>query len=167
MSFTLDQAEKVLKALATAHTAAPNHEKIHYASFLAPFLHYKQLVELGCHLSRRAFTNARRHAQEKGAGTFPSAPSLPPSKSPLTSSQVDILKEFLLAHSSPAANRTVKIDKKDVPVMNLDATIAELHRNWLLIHPNLMRSQSTFRQRVKKLKIFHSPRQQGTDLCPT
>jgi len=32
MSFTLDQAEKVIRAVATAHIAALNHQKLRYAS---------------------------------------------------------------------------------------------------------------------------------------
>lgn len=130
-------AQRLVSQIAALHTSANPHEKIIYASLVSTLIKRNDLIQFGFHLSEHAFAKARRYAREYGPGVPHSKPVQPQSKQSPSSAQLDSLKEFLLVHSSPAANRTVLIESMATPVHNLDATISGLFRAWKVIHPTL------------------------------
>ena len=94
-------AQRLVRQIAALHTNANPNEKIVYASLVSTLFKRNHLMQFGFHLSEHAFSNARKYAREHGPGVPRPKPIQPDSKKPASTTQLDLLKEFLLLHSSP------------------------------------------------------------------
>ncbi len=158
----------VIDAVRQAAARAPDHLKPTYLSLLAPSLSNAQLAALSVHASPRSLAHARSHSHQHGAGAMPPKPMQPASQQPIPAPVQTELRHFLLAHSQPAANRTGKEqcgkEQPAVPIHQLEASVAELHRVWQGEEGRRRMVYSTFRREVRRLRVFKHARKQ-TDMC--
>ena len=161
----------IIDAVKQASERAPDHMKPTFLSLLAPSLSNAQLTSLAVHASSRSLAHARSHARQHGAGSMPPKPIQPASKQPIPAHVQTELRQFLIDHSQPAANRTGKErcgkDQPAVPIYQQDGSVAELYRQWKKKEEGEERRAvvySTFRKEVRKMRIFKQARKK-TDMC--
>lgn len=159
----------VLQAIQRAHALAPDHFKPTFLSLVAPHFSTQLLSSaFGFQASTRSFATARRHARVRGAGALPPKPQLPPRRQPLTPTEQQELRRFLLAHSQPSAYLTCKLTKNKsapaVPVQLLEEDVKALHERWVRENHQPRMTYDCFRKQVKALRQFKKGRKQ-TDMC--
>jgi hypothetical protein len=125
------------------------------------------LANFGFRCSQKAYANARRHAQNHGAGAPLPKPPQPVQKQPLSPSQQQSIIQFLTEKSQPAANRTVTHNKSVIPVQCYNMPVSHLYSEYLQYslaqNPPLKHiSVSTFRKYIPKQ--FKRAKKK-TDMC--
>lgn len=155
----------IIANIKAATTQCSDRETPRFVSLISNNFTRKQLETLGFHVSKQSFAAGNRHGRNHGPGA-PVQMYQPNDTRTLTSDELYELKQFLIEHSQPAANRCTVLGNQVVPTRYLDRAIAELHRLWLSTQHRTV-GKTQFRKAIKRFRQFKRPHLRGTDMCKT
>lgn len=154
-----DKLEKLLSYLKHNHANEENYQKRRWISLLTPIFTRKELVNRGFKVSKESFAKARKLTKALVPGTRVIETRGRPIKA--TENLRQSIEQFLKRNSYPAANRTVKKNKKIIPVRYVKAGFKALFAKFASETKSTVK-YTTFRDNVPK---YFKKARKSTDMC--
>jgi hypothetical protein len=154
-----EKLEKLIDYVRVNHSIEQPYKQRRWISLLSPLFTRNELINRGFVVSKASFAKANKHANEFGPGIdIPEKRGRPIKATHELKSDID---KFLKKNSYPAANRSVKIDHKVIPVRHLNAGFKHLFKLFLQNYDCPIK-YTTFRNNCPS--YFKKPRK-STDMC--